>query len=172
MASGFPITINGTVVKTSEALYQSLRFPNYPEIQKRIISDSSPISAKRYGRTQIYKTRKDWNFIRFKIMKFCIEVKMFQNYSAFSKTLLSTNDIPIVEYTDKDKVWGAVLDGKYYTGTNALGRLLMGLREQVKEKKFELTIPQIQGITFLGEDIRLEHLQSFIEPSKQGSIFE
>lgn len=153
MAPHFPITINGTRLRTTEALYQALRFPNHPDVQKEIIQYASPISAKKYGRTHIYKTRPDWNKIRFRVMKFCIEIKLHQNYDKFSQMLLATKDLPIVEYTDKDKVWGASLEGNYYVGTNALGRLLMELREKVKSDTFEFSIPEIENFRFLDKTI-------------------
>lgn len=153
MAPKFPIVINGTSLRTTEALYQALRFPNYPEIQKEIIQYASPISAKKHGRTHLNKTRPDWNNIRFKVMKFCIEIKLHQNYEIFSQMLLATKELPIVEYTDKDKVWGASLEGDYYVGTNALGRLLMELREKVKNDTFKFTIPEIENFRFLNENI-------------------
>jgi len=153
MAPKFPIYINGTALRTTEALYQALRFPNYPEIQKEIIQYASPISAKKYGRTHIEKTRADWNKYRFQIMKFCIEIKLYQNYNTFSQILLATKDMPIVEFTDKDKVWGATPEGDYYVGTNALGRLLMELREKVKTETFEFTVPDIKELKFLNKEI-------------------
>lgn len=153
MAPNFPIYINGTILRTTEALYQALRFPNNPEIQKEIIQYTSPISAKRYGRTVVHYTRRDWDKIRFKVMKFCIEIKLYQNYEIFSQMLLATKDLPIVEFTEKDKIWGAILEGEYYIGTNALGRLLMELREKVKTDKFELTIPEIENLRFLNQEI-------------------
>ena len=67
--------------------------------------------------------------------------------------LLATKDLPIVEFTEKDKIWGAILEGEYYIGTNALGRLLMELREKVKTGKFELTIPEIENLKFLDQEI-------------------
>lgn len=153
MAPNFPITINGTRLRTTEALYQALRFPNNPDVQKEIIQYASPISAKKYGRTHIHKTRPDWNKIRFSVMKFCIEIKLHQNYDKFSQMLLATKDLPIVEFTDKDKVWGAYLEGDYYVGTNALGRLLMELREKVKSETFKFTIPEIENFRFLNQII-------------------
>lgn len=160
MAPGFPIVIDGQVIKTAEALYQSLRFPNHPEIQQEILNYPSPISAKKFGRKHIDKSRSDWNIHRFRIMKFCIELKLFQNFEKFSKVLLETNNLPIVEYTDKDKVWGATDEGDYYVGTNALGRLLMELRENLKSGKFNLTIPEIDGLVFLGKPITMNEIKS------------
>lgn len=153
MAPKFPIYINGTRLRTTEALYQALRFPDYPEIQKEIIQYASPISAKKYGRTHLEKTRTDWNKYRFQIMKFCIEIKLYQNYDLFSQILLATKDMPIVEYTDKDKVWGATPEGDYYVGTNALGRLLMELREKVKTDTFKFKVPSIDKLVFLNQQI-------------------
>lgn len=151
MASGFPVKVNGIMVRNVELLYQALRFPDYPEVQKELIQFASPISAKRFGRKHINKTRPDWNRYRFQIMKLCIEIKLYQNYDNFSKMLLATKDMPIVEYTDKDKVWGAVEEGEYYVGTNALGRLLMELREKVRTEDFKVSIPEIDNLKFLNQ---------------------
>lgn len=153
MASGFPIRINDTRIRNTELLYQALRFPQYPDIQRELIQYASPISAKRFGRTHIDKTRSDWNQCRFKIMKMCIEIKLYQNYDKFSIMLLATKDLPIVEYTDKDKVWGAIKQGNEYIGTNALGRLLTELREKVKTDQFKISFPNINDLTFLNESI-------------------
>jgi ribA/ribD-fused uncharacterized protein len=160
MAPGFPICINGIIIKTTEALYQALRFPDYPEIQKQIVSYPSPISAKKFGRMNFEKSRPDWLNYRFKIMKFCIELKLFQNKESFAKVLLSTKDLPIVEYTEKDKVWGATDEGDFYLGTNALGRLLMELRDNLKNNSFELTIPKIGDLIFLGNVLTIEQINS------------
>lgn len=160
MAPGFPIQIGNDFIRTSEALYQALRFPDYPEIQKELINFPSPISAKKFGRNHIEKSRIDWNVHRFKIMKFCIELKLFQNKELFTKVLLDTRDLSIVEYTETDKVWGATEEGDSYVGINALGRLLMELREKVKTDTFELTIPRIDNLTLLGEKITIERLNS------------
>lgn len=160
MAPDFPIYINGNSIRTAEALYQALRFPENPEIQEQIINFPSPIAAKKFGRTQIDKSRKDWNIHRFKIMKFCIEIKLLQNKDLFTEALLSTKDLPIVEYTEKDKVWGAITEGEFYVGTNALGRLLMELRENLKNNTFELIIPKIENLKFLGKEITFEQIDS------------
>jgi ribA/ribD-fused uncharacterized protein len=153
MAPNFPININNVNIKNSELLYQALRFPDYPEIQQQILLFDSPISAKKYGRTHLDKTRDDWKLVRFKIMKFCIEAKLYNNWHNFSKVLLSTKNLTIVEYTTKDKVWGATREGDYYEGTNALGRLLMELREKVVFDNFEIDIPRIENLKLLGESI-------------------
>lgn len=160
MAPGFPLHIDGVYIKNNEALYQSLRFPDYPEIQSKIISFPSPISAKKFGREHIDKTRSDWNQNRFKIMKFCLEIKLHQNRDNFSKILLQTKELPIVEYTENDKVWGATDEGEFYSGTNALGRLLMELRDNLKSNTFSLTIPELNDLRLLKKEITMESINS------------
>ncbi|RKT01873.1 NADAR family protein [Chryseobacterium defluvii] len=163
MAPNFPISINNDLIKTSEALYQALKFNEFPDIQKKIIDAYSPMIAKRISRHYDMYTRSDWEYTRFKVMKFCIETKLQQNYNSFSSILLQTGDKPIVEYTMKDKVWGAVLDGNIYEGTNALGRLLMELREKIKSNTFQYEVPDliIKHFKLLGKEINNESIKKF-----------
>ncbi|MBD1383735.1 NADAR family protein [Mucilaginibacter rigui] len=156
MAPGYPIKINDNWVKTAEALYQALKYPYNPEIQKRIIFANSPIVAKRISRYYEKFERPDWLNVRYKIMKFCIEVKLKQNINTFSKVLLSTDNLAIVEYTNDDKVWGAIDKGEYYEGINALGRLLMELREKYRDAPngYFISPPNIANVTFLGIDLK------------------
>ena len=91
-------------------------------------------------------------------MKFCIEVKLYQNFDRFSEVLLSTGDYPIVEYSDKDKVWGATLQNGYYVGTNALGRYLMELRQRVKDGTFNLTEPNVLNMKVLEQLIDINSI--------------
>lgn len=156
MAPGYTLQINGNIVRTSEALYQALKFPLNPEIQKKIISSNSPMTAKKISRYYDRFTRPNWNAIRYQVMRLCIEIKLHQNYTKFSKDLLETKDLPIVEFTYKDKVWGAVEHNDQYVGINALGRLLMELRHKIKNDNFQLTVPDIELLTLFTEEITLK----------------
>lgn len=130
MASGYPLIINNINILSSEALYQACRFPNHADIQRLIISQRSPMTAKMFSKKHIKKTRKDWYSVRYDIMKWCLRIKLAQNWEAFSTLLRSTIGMPIVEESKKDKVWGATYRGDdILKGINALGRLLMDLRE-------------------------------------------
>jgi ribA/ribD-fused uncharacterized protein len=161
MAPGYPILIYNISIKTSESLYQALRFPDYPEIQQEIVKFASPISAKEYSRQYLIKTRSDWDLQRFKIMRFCLQIKLFQNCEKFSRELLATNNLPIVEISNSDRVWGASKEGDYFIGTNALGRLLMELREQILSNTFRLEIPNIENFKLFGEAITLNTINRF-----------
>ena len=129
MAAGYSLYVNEVIIPTSEHLYQACRFPDYPNIQWDIINEKSPMKAKWIGRANIKLTRNDWDQNVFKVMQWALEVKLSQNWETFSTLLLSTGDKNIVELTPQAKIWGAVKDGDYCEGFNALGRLLMYLRE-------------------------------------------
>lgn len=142
MASGFPLVVNEIEIRSSEALYQSCRYPLFPKIQREIIDQFSPMTAKMISKKHYHKSRQDWDRVRFKIMRWSIEVKLVQNWEKFSEILKSTENNPIVEATPKDKIWGAVLKNGTYEGVNALGRLLMELREKyIFQKSIPNSIP-------------------------------
>ena len=150
MAPGFPLEINGIQILTSEALYQACRFPHKPEVQRLVIEQSSPMTAKMKSKPYRKDTRSDWDKVRVNIMRWCLRVKLAQNWQKFSALLLSTGDQSIVEDSPKDDFWGAMSsDDETLVGKNVLGRLLMELREELRGLKGErlkqvepLAVPQ------------------------------
>ena len=134
MAPGFPLLVNKAHIRTSEALYQSCRFPHMPEVQRMIISERSPMTAKMRSKPYHRESRPDWDSVRVKIMRWCLRIKLAQNWHAFGQLLLSTGDLQIVEKKVRRKdFWGATEQPNgTLVGMNVLGRLLMELREQLK----------------------------------------
>lgn len=134
MAGGFPLKVNGISIRTSEALYQACRFPHMPDVQKLIIDQKSPMTAKMKGKPHRNNSRPDWDQVQVKIMRWCLRVKLAQNWSEFSSLLLETGDLPIVEESRRDQFWGAKPnDDETLIGMNVLGRLLMELRDEIKK---------------------------------------
>ena len=136
MAAGYPLQINGVRILTTEALYQACRFPHMPDVQRDIIGQHSPMTAKMKSKPHRKNSRPDWNEIRHKVMRWCLRVKLAQNYEEFGQLLFATRNQPIVEQSRKDDYWGAkVVDdvGDTLVGQNVLGRLLMELREKLKD---------------------------------------
>ncbi|HCG7260516.1 TPA: NADAR family protein [Vibrio parahaemolyticus] len=152
MAGGFPVVVNCVAIKSVEALYQACRFPHLPDVQEKILTQGSPMTAKMVGKPFREHSRDDWLAVRILVMKWCLRVKLAQNWDEFSSLLLSTQDMQIVEISNKDDFWGAKpVEQNLYVGVNALGRLLMELREQVIHNKKErfmvvppLNIPQFK----------------------------
>jgi ribA/ribD-fused uncharacterized protein len=130
MASGYSLYVNDVFIPSSEHLYQAMRYSLFPDIQHEIISQDNAMKAKMISNKYKAKySRADWDFVRIKIMRWALEIKLSQNWDSFSALLLSTGNKDIVEYSHKDKIWGAVeASNGQLLGVNALGRLLMELR--------------------------------------------
>lgn len=139
MAPGFPLCVNGIDILTSEALYQACRFPHHPNVQQLIIDERSPMTAKMRSKPYRRLTRGDWEAgrnaaqARVKVMRWCLRVKLSQNFDAFSELLLRTGNRDIVERKRTVDFWGTkATDDGLLVGENVLGRLLMELREELK----------------------------------------
>lgn len=157
MAAGYSLNINNIIIPTAEHLYQACRFPHNPQLQFAIISEPSPMKAKWIGRAHIHETRADWDAVRFKIMQWVLEVKLSQNWDSFATLLKATANKPIVELAPKSKIWGAVKEGNKLVGVNALGRLLMHVREQyVIPAKQQRCVPPLEIPHFLFLDHPIE----------------
>ncbi|MER8975049.1 NADAR family protein [Mesorhizobium sp. M0800] len=140
MAPGFPITMLGQLIRTSEALYQACRFPHRPDIQRIVIDETSPMTAKMKSKPYRKDSRPDWEDIRVQVMRWCLRVKLAQNWETFSTLLLATGDRPIVEDSRKDDYWGAkAVEDDHLAGRNVLGRLLMELREVLRSDPDRIT---------------------------------
>lgn len=158
MAPGFPLEVNGIKIRTSEALYQACRFPHLPDVQRLIIEQTSPMTAKMKSKPYRDQSRADWNSVRVKIMRWCLRVKLAQNWDKFSELLLATGTQSIVEESRKDAFWGAIpTEHETLSGANALGRLLMELREQLRnqdtKKLTTVTPPSISNFLLYNRPI-------------------
>lgn len=180
MAGGYPIHVNGLRIHTSEALYQVCRFPHLPDVQRMIIGQFSPMTAKMRSKPYRKDSRLDWDQVRVRIMRWCLRMKLANNWSTFSELLLRTAERPIVEESRKDAFWGAKAsgDGSTLVGMNVLGRLLMELREQVKQQGREAMLdvapPQIPQFLLLGRPIEVvpgSASWQAVADHEQGSLF-
>ena len=145
MAGGYLLEVNGISILSSEALYQACRFPHLPEIQRLIIEQKSPMSAKMKSKPYRNDTRPDWESeeVRMKVMRWCLQVKLAQNWESFSELLLTTGDRDIVEHSKRDDFWGAKpISAHIFAGANVLGRLLKQLRSELVDaiKRQELSM--------------------------------
>lgn len=164
MAPGFPVRVNGVRILTVEALYQACRFPHLPEVQRKIIEQHSPMTAKMVGKPYRKDSRPDWDRVRVKLMRWVLRLKLAMHWTQFSELLLSTGDMPIVEDSRKDDFWGAIsADNTTLVGMNVLGRLLMELRAEVIKgvEMRRVEPPAVSGLLLYGElvgivDFRLE----------------
>lgn len=64
------------------------------------------------------------------VMRLCLRTK-FEQCDEFREALLSSKDKTLIEYAPWcDTYWGCYMKDNYYIGCNALGRLLMELRNK------------------------------------------
>lgn len=121
----FPILYNNLVFPTSEHLYQAMKMTNDDDVEK-IRKAKTPAKAKKLGNT--LPIVGNWNDIKLQVMEITLRTKF--NYPEMKEKLLATGDKDLEEgNTWGDKFWGTV-DGK---GENWLGKLLMKIRNQLKE---------------------------------------
>ena len=68
--------------------------------------------------------------MKVEVMRRAIDAK-FRQHDELRELLLSTGDEELIEETDEDAFWGCGSDGR---GRNMLGRLLMELRERLRQR--------------------------------------
>jgi ribA/ribD-fused uncharacterized protein len=177
MAPDFPIFLFGVRISTAEALYQACRFPDDPDVQRLIVDQLSPMTAKMKSKKYRSRTREDWDDVRVNIMRWCLRAKLQNNWERFGRVLERTGDCPIVEESTKDEFWGAKPNGDgSLIGMNALGRLLMELRDQFREveegREKELKYPVIPRFFLFGEPMQVSTRKAGATGGIQTSMFD
>ena len=159
LAAGLPLDVNGVRIRTSEALFEALRFPHLPHVQRLIIDQAGPMAAKRKSKLHRVNSRGDWDLVRVSLMRWCLQVKLANNLPRFGALLRETGDRPIVEDSHEDDFWGTrrVADGSL-VGQNVLGRLLMDTRGLVRRSSPDalrrVDPPGVLGCQLYGNPIR------------------
>lgn len=134
-----------TLAPSTEAVYQALKYSNYPEIQKEIFAAKNAFVCKKFVH-DLHKDKADPMFdkpsngegsplIKTEIMLWLLVQKYNQHHDV-RRSLSMTGDKPIVEFSKHDQFWGAmeVNSNQYdryrsYQGNNILGRLWMKIRD-------------------------------------------
>lgn len=136
--SPYPVTHEGKVWRTTEALFQALRF-NDPEIREAIRNEKSPMGAKLKAKGFMKRVDADKICVTplsnadLENMKMCLKLKLEQ-HPGLLKQLLATGDSSIYEdVTSRGKrgsnlFWGALKENDTWVGQNHLGRMWEDLR--------------------------------------------
>ena len=128
-----PIIINGVTFKTSELLFQLMKFKEKEPILAVYNANNPKMIAKHWEKTH---RREDWGRMIVDAMKFCITQKFEQNED-FRKELERSKGKYIVEDQSSfpkktPDTWGVKQQGSDFVGPNLLGRILMELRKNGK----------------------------------------
>lgn len=139
----FPIAFQGRMYKTSEALFQCLRFPSDCAIIEDIVEQASPLRAKMIAKKNvqemIVEPQSEEDVAN---MKLCLLLKVSQ-WPVLCSKLIQTGDSFIVEDCTSHQhgsglFWGAALqDDGTWLGKNQLGKLWMQLRKQMQDSSVQ-----------------------------------
>ena len=120
----------GTLWPSTEHLYQALKFGE-PEIREQIRKAKTPKQAKELAHLDYGWSMSAWDSVKLQVMEEVLKLK-FRPGSLFAEKLIATGDELIEEDAHWDNYWGTGPEGK---GENHMGKLLMKIREQLKNDK-------------------------------------
>lgn len=133
----------GWVFSSTEAAYQASKREDDPEFIAKLVG-MRPKDAMHYGRSLPITTPNWHESVKFDVMKsLCLQ--KFTRHEKLKKCLLVTGDANLEEgNTWGDKLWGTDLNdklhplvtevvGTIYNGDNHLGKILMEVRQIVRE---------------------------------------
>ena len=122
------VTYQGLTYGNNEAAFQAQKCMT--EAAKKDFTTLSPGAAKRMGRR--VQLRPDWEAVRVPIMEEIVRAKFTQNED-LKWRLIDTGDAYLEEgNTWHDTCWG--VDAKTGEGQNHLGKILMKVRDELKEQ--------------------------------------
>jgi len=138
------IKYDGHTFSTSEQLFMYLKaiyFDDAEMAYEIIEKGGNPKDAKNLGRKIRGYDEGLWSPVREEMMYTAIYEK-FSQYPDLKKQLLDTKDKILVEGTPFDPIWGVmikwdndrILDEKNWKGQNLLGKVLMNVRENLRNE--------------------------------------
>ena len=116
--------------KTSEHYFQASKFAGTPYFNY-VSTLPSPRDAFNFSRERNVQKwiHPNWQSIKLTVMRRVL-VEKFSQDETLLKILLKTGNAQLVEHTKNDRFWG---DGGDESGENHLGRLLVLVRDQIRE---------------------------------------
>ncbi len=125
----YRIFLKGRTWPTSEHYFQAQKYAGTPR-EDEIGHAKTPSEAANLGRSRKHPLRPDWESAKDDLMREAVYAK-FTQHSELRELLLSTGDATLVEHTENDCYWG---DGGDGSGKNMLGRILMEIRERLRQE--------------------------------------
>ena len=138
MTGRMPLRARGMWFQSSEGLYQALKYPEAPHVQRQIGEAASGMAAKQISRDREREWATPfeiWRDQRDDAMRITLAIKLALHPDSFGRSLLATGARPIVEESRHDDYWGASRTERGLVGENRLGKLLMELREMLMDRQ-------------------------------------
>ena len=152
--SPHPVWFNGRRWRTTEALFQALRF-TCDDLREQIRNESSPMGTKMVAkrlknenaeRSEIF-SHKPMDTTDMENMRMVLKLKIAQHPELLSKLLNTQNKRIIEDVTSRagprHEFWGARKDGELWVGHNHLGVMWMELRGQLADWKNDHDADQV-----------------------------
>jgi ribA/ribD-fused uncharacterized protein len=134
-----PIIINNVVFKTSELLFQLMKFKDEEPVIAVYNANNPKMTTKHWEKTH---RREDCGKMIVDAMKFCLTQKYEQSEEFRQELERSKGKYIVEDQTSFPKktpdTWGVKQQGDDFVGPNLLGRLLMELRDN---GKLDYTLP-------------------------------
>lgn len=127
-----PFEYGGHTWPTVEHAFQAAKVHFKGEWAKRIRVASTPNEAKRLGRR--CPLRKDWESVKVDVMRALVQEKI-KAYSSLQDWLLATGNARLEEDAYWDRFWGTGKTGRGGNGKNMMGKILMDLRESLRQHR-------------------------------------
>lgn len=128
-----PIQVEGVDWQTVEHYYQAQKFVGTENDRLiQVIRDTqTPMAAAQIGRDRTLKLRSDWERVKQQVMRQGVLTK-FLTHTDIQEILLNTLEELIVEDSPTDYYWGC---GQDKTGQNQLGKILMSVRQELRQRR-------------------------------------
>ena len=134
-----PIIIDEVMFKTSEQLFQLMKFKDKEPVLAVYNANNPKMTTKHWEKTH---RRSDWGQMVVDAMKFCLTKKFEQSEDFKAELERSRGKFIVEDQTSFPKktpdTWGVKQQGDNFVGPNLLGRLLMELRDN---GKLDYTLP-------------------------------
>ncbi|EST06933.1 Conserved hypothetical protein CHP02464 [Kalmanozyma brasiliensis GHG001] len=126
----YPLHYNGIRYATAEHLFQSLKFPDRPDLAAKVRRAKTPSDAMRIARSHTSHYPAGWfnEGLNVKVMHDVVLVK-FSQWGKLREALLETEERVLVNDSPTDVFWGDSAG----RGRNVLGKVLMDVREVLRE---------------------------------------
>lgn len=125
------VEYNGCTYRCAESAFQAQKCAD--EEEKKLFNHIDGFLAKKYGKK--VSLRKDWNAVRVSIMEEIIREKFLQ-HPDLARKLAEVEGVISEDNYWKDTFWG-VCNGE---GKNNLGKILMKIRDELREVTAEIKI--------------------------------
>jgi len=115
---------------TVEHYYQAMKFDD-ADTQAKIRACTTPEKARKMGRSRFRKRRTDWQKLKTTIMTRAIYTRA-KTHASVATALDQSEEQRLIENSNYGYFWGC---GRDRRGSNHYGRILMNVREKLREDK-------------------------------------